>query len=197
MTAMTLIRCLLASCPYLSYQATHVHGAFNCLGWTCTSTPPVNIRALYMTAMTLIRYLLTSCSYLSYQTTHVHCAFRWWTQVGFEPTTSWLPVRRSTCWTTGPCVFVGLGGFEPPTYRVSGECSAKLSYNPLRYKLLHLYLGRMKSLPSSNLIDATNHFPVIRYGQVLDRLLPTPYWQRSPDLNWMKSVSFKQIPPRV
>ena len=72
---MTLIRYLLTSCPYLSYQATHVHCAFNCLGWTCTSTPPVNIRALYMTAMTLIRYLLTSCPYLSYQTTHMHCAF--------------------------------------------------------------------------------------------------------------------------
>ena len=27
-------------------------------------------------------------------------------------------------------IVVGPGGLEPPTYRVSGECSTKLSYGP-------------------------------------------------------------------
>lgn len=51
------------------------------------------------------------------------------------------------------CVFVGLSGIEPLTYRVSGERSTKLSYNPVR---------RMESLLSANLMDTTNHFPFIR-----------------------------------
>ena len=72
------------------------------------------------------------------------------------------------------CVFVGLSGIEPLTYRVSGERSTKLSYNPVR---------RMESLLSANLMDTTNHFPFIRYCQVLGRLLPPPYWQQSPDFN--------------
>ena len=50
-------------------------------------------------------------------------------QVGFEPTTTRLTAERSTAellWN-----MVGLSGLEPPTSRLSGVRSDRLSYRPI------------------------------------------------------------------
>ena len=53
---------------------------------------------------------------------------------GIEPLTFGVQGRRSPNWATPPKM-VGLGGLEPPTSRLSGVRSNRLSYKP------HIKLG--------------------------------------------------------
>lgn len=58
----------------------------------------------------------------------------------------------------GECVFVGLIGFEPKAFRLSDECSLRLSYKPivLLSQLIILASGaRMGSAPTSQRMFCT------------------------------------------
>ena len=67
-------------------------------------------------------------------------------------------------------VLVGSSGLEPPTSRLSAECSNQLSYGPIRFSLSWFFLS---SLTSGG--DEGNRTPdPLLAGQVLSQLSYTP-----------------------
>ena len=70
---------------------------------------------------------------------------------------------------------VGTSGLEPPTSRLSAECSSQLSYMPVTFSVYLVLAPSLKLFASGGDDGNRTHDPLLA-GQVLSQLSYTPIW---------------------